>query len=324
MTAPMPMLEIPLAEVELEDHPFALPPSGDLGRLIASIREVGLLAPPWLRPRADGRRQVVTGLKRLLAVAQLGWERVPARTLPPGVPDSHCLLIALYDNAWSRWFTLPEQAAFAARLLDYWDEDTVVAKYLPYLGLPPSPAHLSRLLALHSLEPPFHRLAAAGRLALTAAAALMAWGPPDRAAALPFLEGLPLSQSRQEEFLEHVARLARRDGTTPAAILSRPELLQLLADTAHTPQERTAIMRRVLQRWVSPRLTAAQEAFQTAWRRLGGRHHPRVRLHPPPAFEGPDFLLEIKFRDAQELERLLEEIARLSRQDEFSGLTRLS
>lgn len=321
MIEKIPLQEIPLAAVDLEDHPFVFSPPGDLERLRASIREVGLINSPWLRLRPDQRWQVVTGLKRLLAAAHLGWERVPARTLPTAAPDSHCLLLALYDNGFTRGFNLEEQAALAARLLAHWDADTVAAKYLPYLGQPPSLALLQRLLTLHTLEPPWRRLAAQGRLALTAAAALADWAPPDRAAALPFLEGLPWTQSKQEEFLEHTARLARREGTTPAAVLSRPELQQVLADTAHKPQERTARVRRVLQRWVSPRFTAAREAFQTAWRRLGGPRHPRVRLHPPPAFEGPDFLLEIRFQDAPELERLLTEIAQLARRDEFSALT---
>ena len=50
--------------MDLEDHAFVVP-GGDLSRLLASIKEVGLLNPPWLRARPDARWQVVTGLKRL-------------------------------------------------------------------------------------------------------------------------------------------------------------------------------------------------------------------------------------------------------------------
>jgi len=82
-------------------------------------------------------------------------------------------------------------------------------------------------------------------------------------------------------------------------------------------------VRRCLKRWLNPRLSAALAAFQEALGCLGLKGHPRVRLQPPPAFEGPDFHLEIKFRDAPELQQLLEEIARLTRQEEFSALTRL-
>ncbi len=80
-------------------------------------------------------------------------------------------------------------------------------------------------------------------------------------------------------------------------------------------------MRRHLYRWFYPRLSAAREAFETTLGKLGWKRTPRIRLTPPAAFEGPDFHLEIKFRDAPELHQLLAEIDRLTRQEDFADLT---
>ncbi len=88
----MPFQEIPLTAVDLEDHTFVVPGASDLTRLLTSMREVGLLNPPWLRARPDARWQVVAGLKRLRAAAELGWQSLPARLLPTATPESHCLL----------------------------------------------------------------------------------------------------------------------------------------------------------------------------------------------------------------------------------------
>jgi ParB-like chromosome segregation protein Spo0J len=319
---PIPFREIPVDAVDLEDHTFAVPGGFDLTRLLASMQEVGLLNPPWLRARGD-RWQVVAGFKRLMAAVRLGWETLPARTLPAAAPESHCLLVALYDNAFTRGFNLLEQAILARRLLEYWDRTTVAAKFLPYLGLPPSPALLARLLQVNSLEPPYQELCARGRLALTAAAVLAEWPEADRAAAWPFLTGLPFSQSKQEQFLEDVELLARRGGAAPREILSRKQLRHWLEDPELNPPERAEAVRRLLKRWLNPRLSAALEAFQEALGRLGLRGQPRFLLKPPPAFEGPDFHLELKFRDAPELKGLLEEIARLTGSEDFSNLTRL-
>lgn len=322
MADPFPFQEISLAAVDLEDQTFVVP-GGDLTRLLASIREVGLLNPPWLRVRPDHRWQVVAGLKRLKAAAQLGWESLPVRLLPASAPESHCLLVALYDNAFSRGFNLWEQAVLARRLLDHWERAAVTAKFLPYLGLPPSAAHLERLLQVSTLEPPFQELCSRGRLALTAAASLAAWKAADRIAALPCLSGLPFSQSKQEQFLEDVEILARRGGVSAGEILSRQQLRQYLHNPNLNPAERAEAVRQRLRLWVNPRLSAAQTAFQEALGRLGLKGHPRVRLQPPPAFEGPDFHLEIKFTDVPELHKLLVEIARLTAQDDFADLTRL-
>lgn len=321
--APFPHFqEVPLASIDLDDHPFHVFPSHDFSSLLPSLREVGLLAPPWLRLRAGEGWQVVAGLKRLGAAAQLGWEKVLAWTLPPDTPDSHGLLIYLYDNAYGRGFNLLEQAFLASRFQVYWDRQEVAARFLPVLGLPPTPAYLDKLLKLAALEEPFKNLASQGRLALTPAAHLARWDDADRAAALPFLEQLPWTQSQQEELLEAVELLARREGASIREMFSGAEMQQFLSPSSGPAAERTRNLRRQLHQRLAPRLAAAQGAFQSALARLGLRNHPRVRLEPPPAFEGADFRLEIKFGDPRELEKLLKELKSLLNREEFLRLTR--
>lgn len=323
MTTTIRLQEVPLVQIDLDEAALELVAAADLDRLRNSLEEVGLLNPPWLKPHAKGGRwQVVTGTRRVKAAADLGWQEITARLLPEDAPDFYCLQVYLMDNAFTRGFNLWEQAALAARLLAHCDKETLAGTYLPYMGLPPSLAFLSRLLKAATLKPPWPRLAAQGRLALTAAAQLSEWDPEDRAAAWPFLSGLRLSQSKQEEFLEQVPLLARREGVSAAAILARTELRLPLADPERSPQEKTETVRQQLYRWFYPRLSAAREAFETTLGNLGWKGTPRVRLYPPAAFEGPDFRLEIKFRDAPELRQLLAEIGRLTRQEDFTDLTR--
>jgi ParB/RepB/Spo0J family partition protein len=322
VTIPIRLQEVPLAQVDLSEIPSESISGPEMERLMGSLREAGLINPPWLRPQPGGERfWVVTGARRVRAAADLGWGTITARLMPEDTPDLSCLLVHLIDNAYTRGFNLREQASLAAQLLGHCDRETVAARYLPYLGLPPSQAHLDRLVKTAGLEDPWQQLAAQGRLALTAAARLADWDPADRTAAWPFLDGLRLSQSKQEELLDQAALLARREGVAPSVILGRDELRQALTGPDRTPQERTEAVRRQVHRWACPRFSAAREAFTAALSRLGWTSLPRVRLHPPPAFEGPDFLLEIKFRDAPELHQLLEEVSRLTRAAGFDDLT---
>ena len=72
-----------------------------LDRLAASLQEVGLINPPWLRPQPGGQRfRVVTGARRLKAAADLGWQEITVRLvpggharflLPAGAPYRQCL-----------------------------------------------------------------------------------------------------------------------------------------------------------------------------------------------------------------------------------------
>jgi hypothetical protein len=323
VTTTIRLQEVALEQIDLDEAALELVAAPDLERLKISLKEVGLLNPPWLKPHAGGRRwQVVTGTRRIKVAADLGWQEMSARLLPEDAPDFYCLQVYLMDNAFTRGFNLWEQATLAARLLAHCDKETLAGTYLPYLGLPPNSAFLSRLLKAATLKPPWSRLAAQGRLALTVAAQLSEWDPENRTAAWPYLSGLRLSQSKQEEFLEQVALLARREGVSAAAILARDELRLPLADPGRSPQEKTETVRQQLYRWFYPRLSAAREAFETTLGNLGWKGTPRFRLHPPAAFEGPDFRLEIKFRDAPELQQLLTEIGQLTRQEDFTNLTR--
>lgn len=314
------VVEVPLAQISLDVSLLEMDPAVE--RLKKSLREVGLLNPPWLRRQPGEQRwRVVTGAKRLQAAANLGWQNIKAHVLPTNAPELSCLLVHLIDNAYTRGFNLWEQATLAARLVKHCDADRVATTYLPYLGLPPSPAFLTRLLKVARLQPPWPGLVSQGRLALTTAAELSEWSPEDQASAWPFLHGLQLSQSKQEEFLEQVKILARREGISVAAVLGRDELRRIMADPDRTPAEKTEVLRQILFRWCHPRLSAAREAFGMALGRSGMKRHSRLRLQPPLAFEGPDFHLEIKFRDALELQKLLEEITRLTQQEEFVRLT---
>ena len=297
MTVAIRLQEVPLAQIDLAEAAGEMMAAPARERLAASLREVGLINPPWLRRRPGGQRfRVVTGARRLQAAADLGWQVITARLVPEDTPDFYCLLVHVMDNAFTRGFNLREQAALAVRLLGHCDRETVAARYLPYLGLPPSQAHLARLVKTAGLEAPWQEMAAAGRLALTAAARLADWDPEARAAAWPFLDSLRLSQSKQEELLDQVAILARREGLSPAAVLARDELRDTLADPDRTPQERAAMVRRQMHRWVSPRLTGAREAFETALARLGGRASPGCASTRPPPLKAPIFSWKSNFR----------------------------
>jgi ParB-like chromosome segregation protein Spo0J len=323
MTIPPSIREISLTRVDLDTHPFKIAKAEDLGQLKESLATVGLLSLPRVQSVKRGWWQAITGWKRLKAAAQLGWRKIPAVVLDPDTSEAHLLLLYLHDNAFSRAFNPLEQALLASRLLAHWDREALVRKCLPLLGLPPAAAHLDRLLAVARLETPWQELVAQETLALTAAARLAAWDPADRAAALPFLASLPLSQSKQEEFVAGVEILARREGISPAGILHRKELQQNLGNTTLSPKERTEAIRRQLKEWVAPRFSAAQKVFAAGLDRLGLKHHPRVRLSAPPAFEGPDFHLEIKFQDANELEKYLEELSRMVKEEQFLKLMSL-
>jgi len=323
--APFPLTrrgpeEVPLAAVDLEDLPFSPGPPRDLAALAASLAAVGVLAPPHLREKSPGAYQVVAGRRRLAAARELGWPTMPAYILPAGTPEVACLLLSLHDNAAARPLNPWEQAFYAARLAEHFSPEEVTRRYLPLLGLAPAPRLFARLVAAAGLADPWPSRIAAGSLSLSAAARLARWPPPARAAAWPFLGTLPFSHRTQEEFLEGLELLARRRGVEVTALLLDPEISAPLADPALSPGERAEAVRRRLKELLFPELTRAMARFREGLKTLGLAGHPRLRLEPPPALEGPDFLLTLKFADARELKQLLAEVEHLAAREAFARL----
>ncbi len=314
--------EVPLATVDLERRPFSPGVPGDADALRTSLQAVGLLAPPYLRAQEGGGFQVVAGWRRLMAARGLGWQAVPAFVLPAGASDWTCLLLSLHDNAGRRPLNPWEQAFYAARLCRHLPPEDVARRYLPLLGAAPAPRLLRRLLKVAQLQDPWPPLIAAGRLSLGAAAILGGWPPAARAAAWPYLSVLPFSHRTQEEFLEEVDLVARRRGKAAADLLAEPELAAPLTDPALSPARRAEAVRRRLKDLAFPEFRRAQAAFREGLKALGLAGHPRIRLEPPPVFEGADFRLTLTFTDAVECERLLREVQRLVATEDFRRLTR--
>ena len=70
--------------------------SGALRELADSIEASGLLQPVVVRPRANGRYELIAGERRWRAVQQLGWLKIPA--VVKEVDDRSLLTLALIEN----------------------------------------------------------------------------------------------------------------------------------------------------------------------------------------------------------------------------------
>ena len=80
---PHPVAKVPLAQTDTSETAWEIAAGPALDRLAASLKEVGLINPPWLRSQPGGQRfRVVTGARRLKAAADLGWPEITVRLVP--------------------------------------------------------------------------------------------------------------------------------------------------------------------------------------------------------------------------------------------------
>ena len=138
-------------EIDQQDLSFVVSFGFDLTRLKASVQELGLLSPPLLRRRQDGKFQIVCGYQRILVLVQLGWPELPARLLPEDKPAVWCLQASLQDNISGRGFNPMEAAFMIARLLQYLPEDIIGTKNICPFWASPRPINNFRRRLLYQL-----------------------------------------------------------------------------------------------------------------------------------------------------------------------------
>jgi ParB-like chromosome segregation protein Spo0J len=320
---PFSLQQISHADIDARDLSFVVSYGFDLAGLRDSVQELGLLAPPLLRVRPDGRYQIICGYQRILVLAQLGWHELPALLVPEETPAAWCLQASLADNLLGRGLNPMETALMVERLVLHHPEEMVRRTYLPLLGLPPSRQQLQKMRALMDLESPWQELVARSRLSLEAAAVLGQWPAADREAIWPWFQTLVLSYSKQLEILECLNTLNRRTDEAPAAWLRRPELAEVLADPSLSSADKGKRLRERLREWCFPRISQAQERFQHILKALKLYQHPDMRLTVAPAFEETVYRLELRFQDKARLASQLEQVRRLLDQPEFEDLLEL-
>ncbi len=95
------------------ENPFKVTMDSEMERLIESIAESGIIAPPVVRPMENGKYEIVSGHRRKAACEYLGMKVVPCVVKEL---DKNEALIFLVDSNLQRENILPSEKAFAYKL----------------------------------------------------------------------------------------------------------------------------------------------------------------------------------------------------------------
>ena len=96
-----------------KDHPFKVLDNEELQSLESSIKDNGLMEAVILRPKSNGRYEMISGHRRLLACKKLGLETIPSRIR--NLTDDEAT-IYMVDSNLHREKLLPSEKAFAYKM----------------------------------------------------------------------------------------------------------------------------------------------------------------------------------------------------------------
>ena len=105
---------IPVQDIDrFPDHPFKVNDDEEMEQLVESIKENGMQSPIVVRPKEDGRYEVVSGHRRLFACKKIGLEKVEAIVKEMTRDEA---IIALVDSNIQREHILPSEKAKAYKM----------------------------------------------------------------------------------------------------------------------------------------------------------------------------------------------------------------
>lgn len=96
-----------------QEHPFRVAIGEEMEQLKESIREYGVLSPLLVRPRGDGRYEIVSGHRRKAACETLGITELPV--LVRDMTDDEAVILMVDSNI-QREHILPSEKAFAYKM----------------------------------------------------------------------------------------------------------------------------------------------------------------------------------------------------------------
>ena len=179
--------EIPLTEIDdFPDHPYQVRMDEDMEQLVESVKERGIITPVTVRPKEDGRYEMVSGHRRKKAceLAGLGTVKAEIRELT----RDEAILLMVESNL-QRSTILPSEKAFAYKMqMDVLKRqgkrtdltsgplgqklESINSRDDLASGVPDSSRQIQRYIRLTNLAPDLLNLVDEGRIALRPAVEL--------------------------------------------------------------------------------------------------------------------------------------------------------
>lgn len=307
-TSKTPRSSVDLRDIGESPGPYCMSFDFALETMVDSIRTIGLINEPYVIRNKDGEVLVITGFRRIRALKALGWETAPCRDLTDaGLSEFECLLLSFRDNLATRQFNDVEKGMILKRLLKHLGEDAVIREYMPLLGLPPRGSILDKYVALEDMDLGIRQALVRGKISFQMAEALSGMGAGTASLVLRWVSDLRMSFNYQLQFMEYVRDISSREG------LEIGDVLESLARTLqggkmNNPQKVRRLFDHLRARRY-PELHRAEQRFRSAIKGLALPDG--VRVSHPPCFEGPQFSMEISFRNGMDLKKKIGELYRL-------------
>lgn len=312
-------------QIDFSDMTFCVSFPLESPAVSASVGMVGVINPIIVSGcPCQGKYQLVAGFRRAFACRDIGLAQIPAQIYPVD-PDNPlaAFCLALYENLAHRTFNAVECAEILRKLSAQFHcpADELAQTFLPALGLPRSAKTLDAYLRLAAFDDEQKRHLAGQELPLGLIELLAALPPEDRGAAFRLMTAVNINQNKLRELLTMAEDIALRDGCALRDVLSDPAILSLLAHEKFSAPQKLDAIRDALRRRRFPRLTALEQEYAAALKRL--KSPQGVQLTADRYFEDDALTATFRFASRDQLAAVADELRQFAVQPELETLLRV-
>ena len=296
--------QINLNQIDDSSGPYSMSYGFNPGPLAASISRIGLINSPILAREGKGGAEdefvVVSGFRRIRVLKKLNWTKAPCRVLPEVTSPLKCLLLNLYENLPVRNFNAVEMGMALTRLAELLPKEEVVKDFMPLFDLPSHEETLHLFMRIETtLETQAKDLVARGSLSLQAAKLLLEMDSAARQKICRYFSTIKFNKNQQAQFMDFVNDLSHIEDNPISGLLDEPDLTEIRHnERMNSPQKARALIKLLRARRL-PHLVKTEKRFRHMVENLA--LPAGCQITPPPYFEGPNYKLEIFFKEGKDL-----------------------
>ena len=302
-----------LEEIDWEDDRFAIRSFSSDRRLKASLDSVGILFPPWVWAVEDHKYALVDGFKRLQWAKDKDLESIPCLVFPGVCRYEQLLLLRVEGRLFGTPCNAAEKAQIVAKLARTLPHRYVLDHLLADLGITPRAQVMEKWCRLSEAQEDLLSAVASEAVSERVALELTHWGEEERTEILSLLTEIRCSASIQMEIYERISEIALRQDRQRLALMREPEVQSVLKDQQLNHRQKTQALRELLAGWRFPRLHGRERRFADELKTASLPK--RIRILPPPGFEGEHWQLQLTFSGSEELQSLLEKAKGFAQSD---------
>ncbi|OQX85478.1 hypothetical protein B6D60_07735 [candidate division KSB1 bacterium 4484_87] len=317
---------ININDIDFEDKSYVFTFEPLISDMVHSIQAVGLINPPWLEKRSDGKFRIVSGFKRIIALKHLSQKKFSALVHSAGDDkiNEELFLVNLHDNIATREINVIEKALILRKLIFDLkiNKKRVINDYLPLLGFGKNPEILKRYLPLAEL-PDYLKAALLDDTISIETANLLAELPETESAEIfSIFQNLKLGRNRQKELLRLLQEIQHVSSHSPLEILGAREIQQILENEKLTPPIKTQRLITEIKKIRYPFFSKIEQKFLDL--KKGLKLPPSIRIIPPPYFEGKKFTIEFTFSSQKEFNQAISLLNKLKSENKIKPLEKLT